>query len=402
MLPKIDAISSSLPEIEAPNLLSSIGTNKQNIVEKIIQFSKGQNFQAEVLAKLPNGQFQIKIAETKVNVNLPNNPQIGDKLNFTISSLTPRVILILEGFGNVIIDDTVAGQQILKQFEELARKTDIANTKLIPNNQLELSDNQTRQTLLKNSTQSSSLDLSDTAKIINQLLKEAALLPSISKANINNSSPLLLAPSTLEQAKSATAILNDITNMSNALNLQLKNQISSSGLFYESHVAAWLLGKFQQQKLLQEPQANIPLELRDQILNKVDNIHHEKVVQLIHQQLDVGENNRINWQGMLFPNAPMEWDVSEEQTSSSESRSGEESQHNWNSTIRLSLPAMGDIDIRLQLQSQNLSLNINAQQTHSVDILKEKKNILSQSLQNTGTILKALSISQQDEQKNER
>lgn len=402
MLPKIDAISSLLPEIEAPNLLSSIGTNKQSVIEKIIQFSKGQNFQAEVIAKLSNGQFQIKIAETKLTLNLPNSPQVGDKLNFTISALTPRIVLMLEGFGSVIIDDPVSSQQILNQFEDLVKKADGKSVKLSTNNQIELSDHQTQQSLLKNTTQSSSIDLSDTAKIINQLLKEAALLPSISKANISNNTPLLLAPSMSEQAKSTTAILNSIANMSNALNLQLKNQITSSGLFYESHVAAWLIGKFQQEKLRQEPQANIPLELKDQILNKTDNIHHEKAVQLIHQQLDVGENNRINWHGMLFPDAPMEWSVSEDQTSSTESKFKEESQNSWNSTIRLSLPALGDIEIRLQLQSQHLSLNIKAKQTHCVDILKESQNILNQSLQNTGIILQALSISQHDEAKNER
>lgn len=401
MLPKIDAISSLLPEIDAPQLLSSIGTNKQSVIERIIQFSKGQNLQAEVLAKLPNGQFQIKIADTKLNVKLPNNPQIGDKLNLTILTLTPRIIISIEGAGRITIDDTKSTQQLLNQFEELVTKNESNSVKTTPKIQIDTKDNQFISTTIKTLPQSSNLDLSDAGKLINQLLKESASYTTINKANINNNSPLLLTPPSTNQAKSIANILNSISIISDTLNLQLKHQITSSGLFYESHVAAWTQGKFQQQKLFQEPQANIPIELRESILNKTDNILHEKIVQLIHQQLDVGENHKINWQGMLFPNAPMEWVVKEEKSNTSKKNVDKEKNTNWNSTIRLSLPTLGEIEVRLQLQNEFLSLNIAAKKTDSVDILKESQNILNQTIQNTGTTIQAFSITHQDEVKNE-
>jgi hypothetical protein len=401
MIPKIDAISSLIPEIEAPQLLTSIGTNKQSVIEKIIQFSKGQSFQAEVLAKLSNGQFQIKIADTKFNIKLPNNPQIGEKLNFTILTLTPRIIFSFEGVGRITIDDANASQQLLTKFEELINKTESKIAKSSSTNQVEFKENQSTTSQLKNTLQSSSLDLSDTAKIINQLLQETAVSTSGNKANIRNISPLLLTPTSTEQTKSASTILNNISNTSEILNLQLRNQITSSGLFYEAHVSAWLQGKFQQHKLLLEPQANIPLALRDSILSKTDNVHHETIVQLIHQQLDISENNRINWQGMLFPNAPMEWTVIEEKESSPKSNIEKENITNWNSTIRLTLPNLGELEVKLQLQNQFLSLNIAAKKIDAVDILIESQSILNQSIQNTGTTIQAFSITHNDEVKNE-
>lgn len=398
MLPKIEAISKLLPVIEAPSLLASIGTSKQEIVAKISPSALGQQFQGEILAKLSNGQFQIKIAGANLAVNLPNTFQVGEKLTLTLLSISPKLVFQLDGHGRIPIDDPFIEQSII---EQLSYKTKTQNTasQLIHTStntgSEKLEVNPYSQTLLKNSK----ADISDVAKMINQVLSDASKLNSPSV--LLNRTPLLNSPSSTPLALSTPNAQSILTSLAASLFPQLNQQITSSGLFYESHVAAWLNGQFNKQDLLKEPQSKTPLFTDISKLSDIETPHRELLTQIIHQQLETNEQQKIAWQGLFFPNAPMEWLIKEEQTKNQNMNAQDEENNAWSSSLKLKLPELGGINIQLNIQNNHLSLAISTQNLDTADLLHAHQLSLKESIQQTGANIQTFSVKYDEGEFNE-
>ena len=159
-------------------------------------FSTGQRFTAQIQTPLPDGTFQALVAGKNMTLALPHSVKSGDVLELVVTGQREQVI--------------------------------VARTLTPP----ELAN-------LKEASQSS---LSQTGRLISQLLTgrygEAQTLP-LSKGKALQSKSASVTPEKLAAS--------------------LKQAVSQSGLFYESHLKSWAEGKLPLSELIQEPQAKIQL-----------------------------------------------------------------------------------------------------------------------------------------------
>ncbi|MFC7514213.1 flagellar hook-length control protein FliK [Herbaspirillum sp. GCM10030257] len=172
--------------VEAARPIVSIGDARQDLYQRLNQMAVGRALQAQVLSRMNDGSFMVKLLDTPVRMSLPPNTQTGDTLDLTFNGMQPRPTFLLR----------------------------------LPAVQTEAK-------------------LSDTARLIDNVLratqKEGAPTSLVGKA------PLLDSP-----AAPPTQIA-----------VALKNTLSYSGLFYESHVQQWASGQRPLTELMREPQGKL-------------------------------------------------------------------------------------------------------------------------------------------------
>ena len=190
----------------------------------------------------------------------------------------------------------------------------------------------------------------------------------------------------------------------------LQQSITQSGLFYESHLAAWAQGQWSLQSLRAEPQnasllpvpegllpqaipvtqrprAEVPAPAASQIQKRVlpDRVAGAMtytqiadfgkppiasmtgdLAGLVARQIQVLNQQQITWSGAVWPGQFVQW-----MASRCEERAGEEARSpmttsetgpHWDSTLTLHMPHLGNIQAKLHLHRDTLSLAITADQ----------------------------------------
>ncbi len=183
----------------------------------------------------------------------------------------------------------------------------------------------------------------------------------------------------------ATEVVTQAPANPQVLSHDLKHAVSSSGLFYESHLA----------DLLQSGQSLSSLKLEPQ------NQGNTSVATLVSQQLAILDNQRLSWQGEVWSGQKMDWDVKlprqedvgDHQTSAQVTAENPETIF---SEMTLHLPMLGKVSARLQLLDGRLRINILAEQAQALDIFKSKRQSLAEALVKNGQQLDALNVMQHD------
>ncbi|MDR0440227.1 MAG: flagellar hook-length control protein FliK [Candidatus Accumulibacter sp.] len=167
----------------------------QEITDKLSGFTAGQRLMAEIQAMLPNGTYRAMINQRNITLALPFSAKSGDALELEVTESDGKLALAVVAHRG--------GE---------AGKESVSTT------------------------------LSRTGQLISQLLsgsengeKDGKALP------LNGNRPLAEAPPGKAQ---------DILP-------RLKEAITQSGMFYESHQAEWTEGRFTKAELLREPQGKL-------------------------------------------------------------------------------------------------------------------------------------------------
>ena len=79
----------------------------------------------------------------------------------------------------------------------------------------------------------------------------------------------------------------------------------------------------------------------------------------MQQQLNALETRQVLWQGQVWPNQKMDWEIHEETPRSSTTREQEESGQ-WATQIRLDLPNLGEVAAMLRFGANGLSITLDA------------------------------------------
>lgn len=324
------------------------------------QLSLGQRVVAEVQAQLSDGSFLVKIADTTTRMNLPVSTMVGEKLPLTLVEKTPLPTFMLNA-------------------------KPAANT-----------------------TDSSVMSLSNAGRLIATLLQQGA--------NPATAAPVLGKMPIVAQANLPAPQLAHA----------LQETLTTSGLFYESHLSQWAGGQRTTAALMQEPQASqttqivqnagatiIPGNTRadtsayssanpaaaavvagsTQAQNNVApaSISNPVLGQLVQQQLQTLEQNRIVWQGEVWPGQTLQWEVSEDAGQQGEAPQTL-STATWSSKVRFELPTLGVITAHLRLNGTQLSMQIRADNTATVQQLQAQGPALSNALAAAGIPLAALQV----------
>lgn len=104
----------------------------------------------------------------------------------------------------------------------------------------------------------------------------------------------------------------------------------------------------------------------------------ERLVPVVHQQLDALATQNYVWQGQVWPGQMMEWEIEDPERDARET--GEEAPTEWKTTLRLTLPRLGGLEARLVLTAAGVALRLAADEDETVGALIAAREALDRSL----------------------
>lgn len=356
------------------------------------QLVPGQKVPAHVIASLPNGRFEVLIADKTLDMNLPRNTQAGDTLELVFVSPKPRLTFVLAS-----------------DLSAVAKPLDPGTTK-------------------------SPVTLSETARFLGGLL-EKTLPGQADKLDAGKLNPRGEAVSTLAKSAPVSAGLPaDIPKFAQAL----REAVSQSGLFYESHQAQWVSGQRLTAELFSEPQGRLspamqgqngmvehralstplpggatshmtePLSaqiqsqtpssassLQDSMGAKPLQPAHPDTLPIVRQQIEALDSRQILWQGQVWPGQSMDWTIEER---AAREQGSSDAQANWQTQLHLVMPQLGEIGARLALHPTGLRLQLDAPDEATAKLFAREAPSLQQALESAGLSLIEMNIHRTDEQ----
>ena len=303
-------------------------------------FELGQKVQGAIQAEVSPGVFKVRVLEQMMQMKLPAGIKSGDVVELQVMSLQPRLTFSLSVSANPL---------------------------------------------------STPEQLSNTSRLLSSLSQQP-----LEKAHIRaaHSEPLM----------AATTALPDTT----ALAGKLHESLSQSGLFYEAHQAQWIAGARSTAQLLQEPQNLLTDPVKTALANlsnATGNIsaQHDNAASgipsqlqpLVHQQLNALETRQVLWQGQIWPNQQMDWEIHEE-TPRQGASGYEESGGQWATQIRLDLPNLGEVAAMLRFNSRGLSITLDATGEQTRALLGTTSSQLTAALSERGIAVSSALVASHD------
>lgn len=348
----------------------------QQLTDKLSDLVAGQKVMAEIQSMLPNGTYRALINQRNITLALPFSAKSGDTLELLVTESDGKTSLAVVSY---------------QQANEGKTARDAVST-----------------------------TLSQTGKLIGQLFSRADESSDDSKAlTLNGNQPIARTP-----PSSAQELLP-----------LLKQAITQSGMFYESHQAEWVEGRFSQNALLQEPQGKLsspnafapasPLPLSQPgnpetsaqgkeapvatRLPTTDPAASPRTVNespppqasghliapqtqpIVQQQLDALATQHFAWQGQVWPGQEMRWEIEEDgqRTGADEP----ESATGWSTRLKLTLPTLGSVNAQIRLQDQQLVLAIIADSPETRALMQTETGHLYKQMTDAGLSVTSIGIS---------
>lgn len=187
------------------------------------------------------------------------------------------------------------------------------------------------------------------------------------------------------------------------LAVALRQALSISGLFYESHQAQWVRGERSTMQLLVEPQnqlvgkqAPVPGANPANQTSQTDNLYTPtpfsttpakagaesglciapELLPLVQQQLHALETHQITWIGQVWPGQEMQWEIQGQP----EHRAQPYDERWWSTEMELVLPRLGNIHARLVFAGSGLRLTLNAADAMTAELFNRALPHLKNSL----------------------
>lgn len=341
----------------------------------------GQAFSARIQEVLPENTYRALVAGKQLTLQLPEGAKAGDTLELVVVGRTARAIV-----AQLAAPPAEPGAGQAYPYATLSRAGQIIGNLLLP--------------------------------------EGTAPQPTA----LNGGRPLLPAPPT-----TGTAAADVASPAPQSLAPALQKAVAQSGLFYESHLAQWSIGRLPLEQVLQEPQAQRsapailaehgiaprvaareagsgaaaqaePSPLRSifgadraetspqaqQAQAAATNAVPEELRPIVQQQLDAVATQRLIWHGEAWPNQPIEWEIAREQERDNASAEGEEA--GWRTTLRLDMPRLGHVDAALRLTSAGIQIAIAAPDEATAADLRDGAAALASALESAGISLIALQV----------
>ena len=354
----------------------------QEIADKLSGLVAGQKVLAEIQAMLPNGTYRAMINQRSITLALPFSAKSGDSLELQVTENDGKLALAVlsrpDGSGG------------------------------------------------KPGAESVSATLSRTGQLISNLFSgtNRAQGDGTPSVPLNGNQPIASAPPGSAQ---------DLLPL-------LKQAITQSGMFYESHQAEWVEGRLPKAALLQEPQGKLSspaafasasalADTQDaaQGQSKVNigepvistrvtteasqtqsaNVEGSKsaVAQsqaqgqvvapqtqpLVQQQLEALATQNFSWQGQVWPGQDMRWEIDEE--AARQGQDSEDTAPKWSTRLHLVLPNLGEVDAQIRLEGNSITLSMNADSAETRTLMRVSSLALRSQLDEAGLTLASMGVS---------
>ena len=333
----------------------------REIQSQLPELVPGQRFFATLQRTLPDGTFRALVAGQQMTLALNTAAKSGDTLELEVSQVTPRAV-----FARIVGQEAAATV-----------------------------------------TASAQPALSQTGRLISFLLTGQ---PAAQPASLAANQPLLAAP----PANGAQ------------LAPLLRQALGQSGLFYESHQADWVLGRRDTASLTSEPQGQAQTRstapgasqaatgqavhqgvaspksgaqsgqpaaaegseraaqargaaLADEAVPVRTAPIPDRLIPIVHQQLDALATQQYVWHGQAWPGQAVEWRI--EDPERDDGSAEEETAHGWDSTLRLTLPRLGGVEAQLHLSGKQVALRLRADEADTLVALDAGAAALASALE---------------------
>jgi hypothetical protein len=376
--------------IEATLPASAVGDAKQESLDRLSQLALGKEFQAQVLSRLTDGTFLVKIDDAVAGMKLPPGTKAGDVLDLTLLATQPRPTFLLgkpdagattslSNAGRLIGNMLQLAQQDGAPPTAIVSKTPLIATPNVPAAQI--------ASAMQNAVAFSGLfyeshvaQWANGTRLLTTLLSEppAKLLSTPTGAPPNTpGNPTALATQTNHNASNNPQLPTDLSKLMTSVKELVTGERSLPEL-----LNALKTGTTATQ------------DSPDQLAIRQDLTTNTDGVRLVSLQLDTLEQRRIVWQGELFPGQPLEWEISDDTPKRNTEDPNEQPQQSWQSTVRFSLPTLGAVSATIRLTGEHVQVNVRTVTEHTATALRTHGNMLADALGAAGTTLDSLLVKQ--------
>jgi hypothetical protein len=356
----------------------------QEITDKLSDLTAGQKVLAEIQALLPNGTYRALINQRNITLALPFSAKSGDTLELQVTESDGKLALALvtrqDGDGK-------------------AAKEAVSAT------------------------------LSRTGQLISNLFSNV-------KEGKGEASALVL--------NGNRPLANTPPNVAQDILPQLKAAIAQSGMFYESHQAEWVEGRFSKSALLQEPQGRLssPAAFSETAPSAAGSPAPSQAIEraaqamltasaqqpgdaspaqravteavgtqtggqlvapqaqpVVQQQLEALATQNFVWQGQVWPGQQMRWEIEED--AGQQHQDEEDSAQNWRTSLSLHLPGLGSVDARIQLHNDQLVLSISSDNDRTCSLMQTEADTLRRQMTDAGLTLTSINVANAEEGRSE-
>lgn len=357
--------------------LVAIGDQGRDVLARFDRIAIGERLPAVLRSRTADGNFQVELAGTSLRMSLPAGMQIGQRIELTLVAREPRPTFLLQ--------------------------RDDASVKA---------------------------EVSPAGRLIDTLLRPeraggrggaSAVPPAPARALVDAARPVADAP----------------LMQSEPLARALANALSTSGLFYESHVAQWVNGSRSQAQLQQEPQfgwtarnlarpegagaaanasantaagpaaspavtaaANAAL-MSAAVENTGPSATQSappllmdpasEAAQMLRLQLETLEHSQVLWRGEAWPGLPMEWGVADDGGSQADP-----AERNWQSVLRFHFDKLGTVAATINLSGGQVQLALRTEDDAVSQRLRGAAGSLADALQAAGTPLHVMTVRREE------
>ena len=348
----------------------------QEIADKLPGLVAGQKVMAQIQSLLPNGTYRAMINQRSVTLALPFSAKSGDALELQVTEANGKLALAVLSRPGAEGAQTAPG---------------------------------------------TATTLSRTGQLISNLFTggrqaqgSAGNAPALP---LNGNQPISAGP----------------TSAQDLLPL-LKQAITQSGMFYESHQAEWVEGRFAKSALLQEPQGKLSSPAafaasegsaeaaakpaaaaangaalaravadggqttsattgeagKAQATQQAGQLIAPQTQPLVQQQLEALATQNFSWQGQVWPGQEMRWEIDEDGARYGQTE--EEGAARWSTSLHLALPKLGEVDAKIHLRGNEITLSMSAGDEQTRALMREASFALRSQLGEAGLSLAALGI----------
>ena len=375
----------------AVSQVSPVGDLRQDVYARLMTLAIGRPVAAEVVSQTDNGAAMVRVADTVVQMDLPQGAKTGEKVTLTLLAREPRLTFLFE--------------------REPAAHSMVSNT----------------------------------GRLIDSILRSVSQQGGNMPAALTGRTPLFSTP-----AGSPAAALLSHPGLAATFEAALANLFDTSGLFYESHLAQWVAGERPQEALMAEPQARMQppapeaeqgkakagdgktagsgaarpsqaaalapeaqmdrlerLQEKSWVQSLVDkaasrlsggtalpqqeakpaSVVDADAAQIIRMQLDTLEQRKVVWQGEFWPGQKLEWEVEDRTPRKQHTANVPAEEKSWQSVLRVNLPLLGQVTATVRLVGETVQVQIGAGSEDAMPLLLQFGPELASALENAGARL---------------
>jgi hypothetical protein len=365
--------------IEATTPASAVGDARQESIDRLNQLALGKEFQAQVLSRLSDGTFLVKIDDAVAGMKLPQGTKAGDVLDMTLLATQPRPTFLLgkpdaglttslSNAGRLIGNMLQLAQEDGAPPASIVGKTPLIATRDAPAAQI-------AGALQKAVTFSGLFYESHVAQWANGTRPLVELLNE-PPAKLQNT--LLAGHAPAPQNGQQTSANHPLTDLSKLL-ANVKELVSGERSLPD------LLGALKSGSTISQDNPE-QASVRQDLTTNIDG------VKLVSLQLDALEQRRIVWQGELFPGQPIEWEISDDTPKRSSEDSAQQPEQSWQSIVRFSLPTLGAVAATIRLTGEHVQINVRTADEQAAAALRTYGGMLADALGAAGSTLDSLLI----------